>query len=237
MPDLSLLLEFAWIVILALYSLGFILLTKKFYDWMINHHIQKKVAVYYNRKLIHIFAGGMVVLTVPFVFSSPFFPLLASSLLAVVMYYFHKTGKILYWFQHKRDLNDVTFCFMWGIAIFILWTVFYGPYGDAAKWIAVIPPAFIAFGDGITGIVRNFAFNERRKHPIGNIYMAGLCIPIGYFFADVAGIPWWGIIAAVVASLFERYEFGPLDDNILITLSSIVVLFIGGILGPFVLPI
>jgi hypothetical protein len=235
MFDLSMLLELVWIIILAFYSLGFILFTKKTYDWMISHHIQKKVAVYYNRKLIHIFAGGVVVLAVPFVFSNPFFPLIASLLLGLVMFYFHKAGKILFWFQNKRDINDVTFCFMWGIAIFVLWAFFQGTYGGAAKWIAVIPPAFIAFGDGITGIVRNFAFKERRKHPIGNIYMVGLCIPIGYFFADVAGIPWWGIIAAVVASLFERYEFGPLDDNILITISSIAVLSVGGILGPFVL--
>ena len=226
MLSLTIVFEFAWVFILALYSLGFILFTKKTYEWMINHHLKKSVAVYYNRKLIHIFAGGVVVLAVPFVFDSPLFPLLASSLLAVIMYYFHRSHHLLYWFQHKRDLNDVTFCFMWGIAIFVLWYFFDNP------WIAVIPPAFIAFGDGITGIVRNFAFKERRKHPIGNIYMAGLCIPIGYFFADMAGIPWWGIIAAVVASLFERYEFGPLDDNILITLSSIVVLFIGGLVGP-----
>ena len=226
MLDMQYLIEFAWVVILTLYSLGFILFTRKIYDWMINHHIEKSVAVYYNRKLIHIFAGGIVVLAVPFVFDSPYFPLIASSLLAIVMYYFHRSHRILYWFQHKRDLNDVTFCFMWGIAIFILWFFFENP------WVAVIPPAFIAFGDGITGIVRNFAFKERRKHPIGNIYMAGLCIIIGYFFADMAGIAWWGIIAAVVASLFERYEFGPFDDNILITISSIVVLFIGGAVGP-----
>ncbi len=229
MLELQYVFEFIWGILLALYAFGFILFTKKTYEWMISHHIEKKVAVYYNRKFIHIFAGGVVVLAVPFVFSNPFYPLFAGILLAFFMYYFHKSGRILYWFQHKRDLNDVSFCFMWGIAIFVLWYFFDNP------WIAVIPPAFIAFGDGITGIVRNFGFRKRSKHPIGNIYMAGLCILIGYFFGRWSGIPGlglWGVIAAVVASLFERYEYGFLDDNILITISSTFVLFVGGHLGP-----
>ncbi len=226
MLDTQLVIEFVWIVLLAVYSFGFILLTRKFYEYMIKKRIRKSVAVYYNRKFIHIFAGGVVVLIVPFVFSSPWYPLFAGILLSLIMFFFHRSGRILYWFQHKRDFNDVTFCFMWGVAIFILWYFFDNP------WIAVIPPAFIAFGDGVTGIVRNFGFKERSKHPVGNLYMAGVCIPIGYLFADMAGIALWGVVAAIVASLFERYEFGPIDDNILITVSSIFVLFIGGIIGP-----
>jgi len=189
---------------------------------MISHVYKKEIAIYYNRKLIHIFAGGVVDLIVPFVFRSPWYPLLAGIVLGVITYVTHKSGKLLYWFQTKRDINDVTFCFMWGLAIFILWQ-FLGN-----KWIAIIPPAFIAFGDGITGIIRNLAFHERKKHPIGNIYMAGICIPIGYFFANMAGLAIWGVIAAVAASFFERYEFGLIDDNVLITVSSTAILFIGG---------
>jgi LytS/YehU family sensor histidine kinase len=62
--------------------------------------------------------------------------------------------------------------------------------------------------------------------------MMGVCIPIGYYFGNMVGIPVWGVIAAIVASLFERYEFGPIDDNILITVSSTVILFVGGYFGP-----
>ncbi len=58
--------------------------------------------------------------------------------------------------------------------------------------------------------------------------MAGICIPIGYFFANMAGLAIWGVIAAVAASFFERYEFGLIDDNVLITVSSTAILFIGG---------
>jgi hypothetical protein len=231
MPDLQILLEFIWIISLAVYAFSFIFFTKKIYEWMLKKGIKKSVAVYYNRKLIHIFVGGVVVLAVPLVFTNPWYPLFAGVFLSVIMYFFHRSNHILYWFQHKKDLNDVSFCLMWGVAIFVLWMFFNDP------WIAVIPPAFIAFGDGITGIVRNFAFKERHKHPIGNIYMAGVCILIGFFFARWSGIPGlglWGVIAALVASVFERYEIGPIDDNILITISATIILYIGGTVGPIV---
>ena len=228
MPNEQILYELVWIFVLAAYVFSIIFLTKKLYDHMIKKQFKKNVAIYYTRKLIHIFAGGVVVLIVPFVFSNPWFLLLAGVVMAIITYIAHRIGNKFYWFQTEDNLNDVSFCFMWGIAIFILWQIFGNP------WIAIIPPAFIAFGDGITGIVRNIAFKERRKHPIGNIYMMGVCIPIGYYFANagVPSIPLWGVIAAIVASLFERYEFGIIDDNILVASSAIVVLYIGLIFGP-----
>ncbi len=220
--------ELFWTVILAFYAFGVILLTKKVYDYGMKKHVKKSIVVYYNRKLIHILAGGVVVLSVPFVFNSPFYPLLAGVLLTIFTLVFHKSGRILYWFQTDDNVSDTSFCLMWGVAIFILWTIFDNP------WIAVIPPAFIAFGDGITGIVRNFGFKERSKHPVGNIYMACVCVIIGFFFAKWSGIPglaFWGIVAAIVASVFERYEIGPIDDNILITVSSTAILFVGAHIG------
>ena len=225
-----LIVEIIYILALALYAFSVIMLTRYLYDYLVKKkHMKKSVAVYYNRKFIHILAGGVVVLTVPFLFSSYYYPLIASVLLTIIMYILHKSHHTLYWFQTDDNVSDVSFCLMWGIAIFVLWIIFGNP------WIAVIPPAFIAFGDGVTGIVRNIAFKERRKHPIGNIYMAGVCIPIGYYFGSLAsqydpslsGMAIWGIVAAIVASVFERYEFGPIDDNILITVGSTLVLLAG----------
>ena len=37
---------------------------------------------------------------------------------------------------------------------------------------------------------------------------------------------WWGVFAASIATLVERYEFGPIDDNILITLAASVVILL-----------
>jgi len=228
MVEQTTIIEIVSMFILAGYAFAVIFSTKKLYNYMLKKRLNEKVAIYYNRKIIHIFAGGVVVLLVPFLFSNPWLPLLSGVLMGIITYIAHRRGNSFYWFQTGNDFNDVSFCFMWGIAIFILWQI----YGD--PWIAIIPPAFIAFGDGITGIVRNVAFKERRKHPIGNIYMMGVCIPIGYYFANSGNpsIPLWGIIAAIFASFFERYEFGPIDDNILVAGIATAILYIGGILGP-----
>ena len=131
---------------------------------------------------------------------------------------------MLYWFQTDDDINDVSFCLMWGVAVFVLWVIMENP------WIAIIPLVFMAFGDGVTGIVRNAIFKKRIKHPIGNVFMLALCIPMGYILVHFSGIPemaMWGVIAAIVASVVERYEIGPIDDNILITVSSSIVLYVG----------
>jgi hypothetical protein len=37
----------------------------------------------------------------------------------------------------------------------------------------------------------------------------------------------WGILAAVVASIVERYEIGTIDDNVLITVATMTVLIVG----------
>jgi len=136
--------EFFWVVILALYAFGVILFTKYIYDYLVKKRVRKSVAVYYNRKIIHIFAGGVVVLAVPFVFDSPWYPILAGILLAIFMYLLHLSDRILYWFQTKDDFNDVSFCFMWAIAIFILWTVLEGTRAPQAAgkidtYINVLP--------------------------------------------------------------------------------------------------
>ena len=57
------------------------------------------------------------------------------------------------------------------------------------------------------------------------------------WYVGMAGdpsIPLWGLIAASIATFVERYEFGPIDDNILITLASTSVILIGVHFGPIV---
>jgi hypothetical protein len=210
-------------IILILYAILVSFITKKTFDFMISHNIKNNDAIYYNRKLVHILAGGVIALFVPF-FPNPIFPLISGIILSIFTYYSHRKGQMLYWFQNRNDFNDVTFCLMWGFTVFILWTLTKNP------WISIIPITYMAFGDGITGIVRNALFKKRTKHPLGNLYMFGICAPLGFIFAQlssISGLIIWAVIAAAVASIIERYEFGPLDDNILITISSSIVLYIG----------
>ena len=218
--------EVIWFFLLSIYATAVTLGTKFSYELMRKKGFEKNVAVYYNRKIIHMFAGGVVVLLVPFFFASPWMPLLAGIVLTVFTYIPHKTGKILYWFQTEDNLNDVNFCLMWALTVFLIWLIVGTP------WIAIIPPLFMAFGDGVTGVVRNAVFKKRTKNPIGNVFMVIVCIPLGYYFAGMVGIPFWGVLAAIIASIVERYEFGPIDDNILITVSSTIILLTGYYLGP-----
>lgn len=211
--------EILWVLILTIYAVLITFLTKKTYEFMRKKGVKKNVAVYYNRKIIHIFAGGIIALIVPFVFSSPFFPLFSGLILTIFTYLPHKTGNILYWFQTKQNLYDVNFCLMWAVSYFLLWWIMGNP------WVAAIPPVFMAFGDGITGIVRNAVFKRRIKHPIGNLFMVAVCLPLGYYLGGFGGIALGGVIAALVASFIERYEFGIIDDNVLITISSALILY------------
>lgn len=180
--------------------------------------IKKQNALYYTRKFVHILAGGIVTLFIP-LYHSEWYPLLAGLLLTSMTYISHKKGNSLYWFQTNKDFNDVNFCFMWGISIFILWHLMQNPY------IAILPAAFMAFGDGITGITRNAIFKKQFKHPIGNFFMLIVCILLGYTYGGFGGIPLGGIIAGILASIVERYEFGPIDDNVFITLISTIFLY------------
>ena len=88
---------------------------------------------------------------------------------------------------------------------------------------------FMAFGDGITGVVRNALYRKRTKRPVGNVFMLEVCLLIGYTFASMAVHPivLWALFAAMVASIVERFEIGPIDDNVPITLASMIILIIG----------
>jgi len=226
--------ELFWVFIITVYALAVTVFTKYPYRWMREVGLEKNVSVYYNRKIVHMFAGGVALFAVPFVFTDgkfPFpyiYPLIVGSSLAILTLIPHLTGNLIESVQVDKNENEVHFCLMWGLSVFVLWIVFDNP------WIAIIPPLFMAFGDGITGVARNLMYKRRTKSPIGNVFMLALCAPLGFFLAARGDIALWGLIAAVVASFLERYEFGPIDDNILITVSASLVLYIGHLVGPII---
>ena len=194
--------------------------TLKFlYEFMINRGVDKDSAIYYDRKMVHIFAGGVTAYFITF-YHSYWYPLLAGILLTIITCISHKRGSKLYWFQTNNDLNDVNFCLMWGISITFLWIITSNP------WVAIIPAVFMSFGDGITGVIRNIFYKKRCKHPIGNVFMALICIPIGYALGAQGSIPIGGAIAGLIASIAERYEYGSFDDNVFITVSTTLFILI-----------
>ena len=213
-------------ILLITYMVFISFATKKTFEWMKNRGIEEKDAIYFNRKFVHIFAGGIVTLLIPFL-STPILPLIAGIIITLITFSSHLRGGKLYWFQTNEDKNDVNFCLMWTLSIVGLWYLIQNP------WIAIIPATYMAFGDGVTGLARNMLFKKRFKHPIGNCFMFAVCAPIGIilaFISGITGMTLWAMLSAAASSFLEKYEFGPIDDNILITLSSSIVLYIGFII-------
>ncbi|HIE55290.1 MAG TPA: dolichol kinase, partial [Chromatiaceae bacterium] len=144
--------------------------------------------VYFARKIIHFLAGGLVAILVPFLYRSPLLPLILAIVLTIIVYVPHRTGNLMYWFQDPSNIAEVYFTIMWGIIITIGWLI--------DVWVGVVPILFMAWGDGITGIIRNFRYSKRTKAWEGNIGMFLLCAPIGYIFFGLIGL-----LAALASSI------------------------------------
>lgn len=71
---------FVWVIFVAE------VLTKKLYGYMVRRSIPQNVAVYYNRKVIHVLTGGVVAAVVPFVFRTPLLPFTMAMFLAFFLY-------------------------------------------------------------------------------------------------------------------------------------------------------
>ncbi len=199
----------AWVLFVVLAA------TRWLYGFMRRRAIPHVKAVYYNRKVIHMAAGGLVALLVPYIYRTPLLPAVLAALLAIMTYIPHRRGKLLEWFQVEENMYEVNFCIMWGLVITASWLIFNN------YWYGVIPVAFMSFGDGVTGVVRNMAYGHRTKAWIGNAAMLAVTLPIG----ALIGLP--GILAAIVASIVEHYEIpGLLDDNITVPLSSFATIYL-----------
>lgn len=208
-------------IALLFYVLGVIFFTKYVYNLLKKRGLEDNVIVYYNRKIIHVLAGGIVALIVPYFFSSPLIPTVFALSLAIITYIPHRVGKIFYWFQVKDNIYEVNFCLAWGLALLVLWLMFGSPI------YAIIPISFMSFGDAVTGIIRSTVYRRRTKSWLGNLGMLLVTSPIGVYYAGYVGL-----IAAVIASIAEHYEVPPLiDDNVLITTTSLLVLVASKALG------
>ncbi len=194
-------------------------LTRWTYNKMVSRDTPHHVAVYYNRKIIHILAGGVVAVLVPFIFKT-FTPILALvGVLAVGNYLPHRLKKLNYWYQVEENTYEVHFVVMWGLVMglgFLLGNVM----------MAVLPVLFMSVGDGVTGIVRNALFRKRTKSWWGNLAMALFCIPAGFMLQGVSGA-----LAGALASAVEKFEFGRIDDNITVPLSGFLVLLTASMMG------
>jgi len=209
---------FAWIIFIVRF------LTKRVYNVMMKRNFARNVVIYYNRKIIHILAGGLVAFLVPLIFKTPILPFGMALLLAVLTYIPHRTGNLMYWFQVEENMYEVSFCVMWGLIIALGWLVSEGNF-----WFGVLPVLFMSVGDAVTGIVRNMLYKRRTKSWWGNLAMALFSIPAG------AILGFAGVIAGALASFIERFEFNPIDDNVTVPALSFVILLLTKVFAPWLL--
>ncbi|MEB3779979.1 MAG: dolichol kinase [Desulfurococcales archaeon] len=206
-------------VFYALILTGYVIIVvyggRKLYSYVRGKGKSHEVAVYYTRKYIHVFAGGVIAVLTPFLFTTPLLPFLMALALTGFLYFMRKTGRLMWWFQIKENAYEVNFTIAWGVSLIILWMA----TGDPN--IAVLPGIFIAFGDAVTGVVRNMLFEKRTKHWAGNIAMATVSVPLGFLYAGSIGA-----FAGLIASAIEKFEFPPLDDNILVAISTMIILLL-----------
>jgi len=198
-------------------------LTKNLYGWMRSRGVEHNAAVYYNRKVMHLLAGGLCAVAVPFIFKTPFLPFVMAMLMALFTFIPHKINKVMYWFQTEENAREVSFCITWGAIITFGWFV----SGDL--WFGAVPVLFMSVGDAVTGIVRNLIYGKRTKSWWGNLTMAIFSVSIG------AALGVAGILAGGVASFVEHFEFNPIDDNIIVPLVSFLILTFAKIYAPWTL--
>lgn len=195
-----------WVIVLVK------VLTKRIYDRYVNKGADREVMAYYNRKIIHILAGGVVSILTPFIFRNPFIVLAFSLILAVFSLIPYRVGRPSYWYQVPGNIFDVHFCLMWGLVMFL------SKFLLDDWWLGVVPALFMSVGDAVTGIVRNAFFGRRTKSWWGNLAMLLTCLPIG----ALLGLK--GVVSAFAVSLIERYEYKWIDDNITVPLLSFFIL-------------
>ena len=96
--------------------------------------------------------------------------------------------------------------------------------------IAIASTLFIAFGDGITGIIRNFTRKKREKDWWGSLGMLLVNLLIGYVYCG-----WIGIVGAIASVFLEAPEiflskgkkFKPtIDDNIIVAMGAATIMYL-----------
>ncbi len=198
--------EYEWLFGLVIWVL--------FVVFVLSKWVSKKQNIYVARKIIHIFAGGIVAFASPYIFKSPAIPLIGGIGMLALILLPRLKGERMDWFQVERNMGEVWFCITWTIVIVGLW------YIDLKVGIAAA--LFMSVGDGVTGIVRNKVYKRWTKGLAGSIAMLLTTLPIGWYYK---GIP--GIIGALVATLVEKWP--RIDDNITVPLiSAIVMVLISG---------
>lgn len=168
--------------------------------------VYRRFNIYVSRKFVHIFAGGLSLIQIPFFFSQIYLPTLICALMTLLTAYTHLKKKEL-WFQLRGNYADIYFCLIFTIFLPLFWGI------DRNAVLASL--LFMAWGDAATGIVRNKVYGRRVKGKLGSIAMLITCIAIGFYFKGFVGIG--GAAIATISELQEK-----VDDNLAVPICSML---------------
>ncbi len=211
--------EGLYAALLGVYVVLVIIAARRFYRLMLSWGLPENVALYYNRKILHVMGGGVVAVLTPLIFTSPLYPALSALIMAVILALARRRSP-MNWFQTRENAYEVNFNLAWGLSLLAVWLA----TGD--PWLAVLPALYISLGDAVTGAVRNMIFARRTKHWVGNMAMALIAVPIGYAAAGLVGAA-----TGFIASLVERFEWKAIDDNILIAIVTTILILAASYYG------
>ncbi len=193
--------------------------------WTSNILYDLKVPHYTSRKIGHA-AGGLSFLLCAFLFSSGWWPLILAAGFVVMLWVarvvkpdaFRGVGGSG---RPTKAMAEVWFPLASIPVIGVGWIWLEEPL------IAISCLLFMAWGDCITGIVRSQVYGKAVKGLWGSVAMFGACLIIAWCFIE----PFWvGAVTAMVATITEWAcgDVGiikPLDDNLMIPLTSCATVF------------
>ncbi len=174
----------------------------------VSRKVHRKFGRYMARKAIHLLSAGVSIILYPFLFSNLFFPVLLGGFMILFTIVGH-TKNSFGWFQEKKNYADVYFTGTCTLLLALFW--------NYNVWIGVLSCLFMAWGDGVTGLVRYVVYRRRTKGIWGNIAMLILCAGLGYVLLGYSGF-----IGGAFSSIIERFE--KVDDNISVPLGSALVM-------------
>ncbi|MFQ6074130.1 MAG: hypothetical protein ACE5KC_02810 [Candidatus Bathyarchaeia archaeon] len=179
-----------------------------FIIFYVSRKVSEKFGKYMARKTIHLLSAGVSLILCPLLFSDLSFPVLLAGLMILFTIIGHSKS-LFGWFQEKKNYADVYFTVTCTLLLSLFW--------NYNVWIGVLSCLFMAWGDGVTGLVRYAVYKRRTKGVLGNIAMFVLCAGLGYFL-----LGYIGIIGGTFSSLMEKLE--KVDDNLSVPLGSAVVM-------------
>lgn len=175
---------------------------------------------YLSRKIAH-FGAAVPIALFPLVYDHVGYPLALVGSFFALLLLTHRWD-VFPGCARKGRWSEVFFPLSIVIALAVLWPV--------SHVAAIVPALFLSLGDGITGLVRKAIYNREVKGNWGSVACLCVCVMIAVLLVHPV---WLGLLAAVVATLAERFcgdapgSIAKWDDNLTMPLAATIILGVG----------